>query len=77
MPQFRNKYQYTRPHSSGRHDWIVVGARGAISDDDLIAAHQGADFARRGNGHDRKEAAKWARIAKKFSDEIARRRRAR
>lgn len=30
MPQFRSKYQYTRPYSSGRHDWIVVGARGAI-----------------------------------------------
>ena len=30
MPQFRTKYEYTRPFGHGRHDWFVIGARGAI-----------------------------------------------
>lgn len=30
MPQFRTKYEYTRPHSAARHDWFVIGARGAV-----------------------------------------------
>jgi hypothetical protein len=46
----------------------------SLSDDDLNHARQGADFARRGYAHDKREAAKWSRVVSKFDREIKRRR---
>lgn len=46
----------------------------SLSDEDLHDAYLGADFTRRGYGHDRKVAARWATIAAQFSAEIKRRR---
>lgn len=30
MPRFRAEYRYSRPFSSARHDWFVIGRKGAI-----------------------------------------------